>query len=67
MHMFVMMINVALDIILNQSNTSTMAEKANFIQLNARKSYFNVEIEYLLGNSKLRHCGNYFTVFCTTS
>ena len=33
----------------NQS--TTMVEKANFIQLKARKGYFNVEIEYLLGNS----------------
>ena len=44
-----------------------MAEKVNFIQLEARKSYFNVEIEYLLGNSKVRQCRNYFTVICTTS
>ena len=63
--MFLMVINVALDIDFN--DTSTMAEKANFIQLKARKSYFNVEIEYLLGNSKLRQCRNYFTVICTTS
>ena len=39
-----------------------MAEKANFIQLKARKSYFNVEIEYLLENSKLRQCRNYFII-----
>ena len=40
---------------LNQSNASTMAEKANFIQLEARESYFNdyVETEYLLGNSAM--------------
>ena len=52
---------------LNQSNTSTMAEKAIFFQLKARKSYFNVEMEYLLGNSKLRQRRNYFTVICTLS
>ena len=53
---------------LNQSNTSTMAEKAHFIQLKARKSYFNVEIEkQLLGNSKVWQCRNYFTIICTHS
>ena len=51
--MYFLMIHVALDIdFYNQSNTSTMAEKANFIQLKARKLYFNVEIENLLGEFK---------------
>ena len=40
---------------INCAPNPTMAEKANFIQLEARISYFN-EIEYLLGNSKLRQC-----------
>ena len=57
-HMILLMINVALDIDSSkQSNTPTMAEKSNFTQLKARKSYFNVEIEYMLGsNEKLLHC-----------
>ena len=48
--MYLMMINVDIGYwFLNRSNTSTMAEKANFIQLKARKIYLNVEIEYFLG------------------
>ena len=43
------------------------AGKSKFYSAEGQKSYFNVEIEYLLGNSKLRQCRNYFTVISTPS
>ena len=42
-------------------------EKLILFSWRPEKNYFNVEIEYLLRNSKLRQCRNYFTVICTTS
>ena len=39
--------------------------KSKFYSAECQKKLFNVEIEYLLGNSKIRQCRNYFTVICT--